>query len=129
MGADEVLGSVASVAGAIAVTNLIKKSVDLGRWAALVSVLVAMGLNVAVSAYSGEDLFIGAMRGLIMGLAASGLWDLKPDKAEVLTGEINTALVADSDAETEIPVDEWGYSEDDVVEVVESDGDEEAIVD
>lgn len=131
MGVEEIMTAVTSVGTAIAVTNLIKSRVNLGNWAALVSVLVAVLLTVAVYAYLGQDLFVGTMQGLLTGLTACGLYDLTPsDKVPVAQIEtIDAAVVDNSDAETEIPVDEWGYSEDDVVEVVESDGDEEAIVD
>lgn len=104
MDSQTVLAAVAGVPATVAVTNLIKKSVDLGRWSAFVAVLISMGLNVAVSAHAGEDLFIGAMRGLILGLAASGLYDLTPSDPEN-----PIAIVTDDELEdTEEPDEEEG---------------------
>ena len=82
MDSQTILAAVAGVPATVALTNLVKNTFNPGKWAALISLVISVALNVSVSAYSGEDLFIGAMRGLILGLAASGLYDLTPADPE-----------------------------------------------
>ena len=112
MDTQAVLAAVAGVPATVALTNLIKQTFDPGRWAALISLVISVALNVAVSAYTGEDLFIGAMRGLILGLAASGLYDLTPSDPENPIAIVSYDELEDTDEEEGEPAE---YVESDAV--------------
>lgn len=69
-----------SVPGVIALVNLIKTRVSLGKWAALVAFALGISLNLAAwaagAAYAGVDAFSVACVGALVGLGASGLYDV-----------------------------------------------------
>lgn len=71
--------TIISVPGVIALVNLIKTKVDLGKWAALVAFTLGIGLNLAAwaagAAYTGVDAFTVACIGALVGLGASGIYD------------------------------------------------------
>ena len=115
MDTQAVLAAVAGVPATVALTNLIKQTFDPGRWAALISLVISVALNVAVSAYTGEDLFIGAMRGLILGLAASGLYDLTPSDPENPIAIVSDDELEDTDEEDEEEGEPAEYVESDAV--------------
>lgn len=69
-----------SVPGVLALVNLAKTVVDLGKWAALVSFVLGIGINLAAfycgAAYGGANLFGVVAIGALTGLGASGLYDV-----------------------------------------------------
>lgn len=70
------LVGMAGVPVVVALVEVVKGVVPgLGeRWYPVVSLVVGVGFNVAVSWYLGGDLFLAGVTGLVAGLAASGLY-------------------------------------------------------
>ena len=71
--------TVVTVPAIVALTNLTKGLGVGGKWSALVAVLLGVGLAVASHALAGTGWFDAASTGLLLGLAAAGLYDLAPD--------------------------------------------------
>lgn len=73
--------TVATVPAILAIVNLAKGLGLSGRWSALAAVLLGVGLA-AAEAYAPGDLYTTISGGLILGLAAAGLYDVaKPTPA------------------------------------------------
>ena len=74
--------TVATVPAIVALTNLAKSLGITGRWAALVAVVLGVALASADYALAGSGLWRAASDGLLLGLAAAGLYDLTPGGVE-----------------------------------------------
>lgn len=74
--------TVASVPAIVALVNLFKGLGLSGRLSALVAVLLGVILNILSVAAAGNPIFEAACTGLLLGLAAAGLYDLAPSRAE-----------------------------------------------
>ena len=72
--------TLASVPAILALVNLAKSLGLQGRWSALAAVVLAVGI-VAAEAYAPAGLVETISRGLILGLAAAGLYDVAPSKS------------------------------------------------
>lgn len=70
--------SIVTVPAIVALTNLIKGLGVGGKWSALVAVLLGVALSVAAWALAGTGWWDAASSGLLLGLAAAGLYDLAP---------------------------------------------------
>lgn len=70
--------TIATVPAIVALTNLLKSLGIGGKWSALVAVLLGVGLSVASWALAGTGWWEQASSGLLLGLAAAGLYDLTP---------------------------------------------------
>jgi len=72
--------TVLSVPGVIAIVNLIKSRIELGKWAALLAFALGIGLNVGASfagaAYQGANVFGVVCVGALVGLGAAGVYDV-----------------------------------------------------
>lgn len=80
--------TIASVPAIIALTNLMKALGLGGKWAALAALLLGLTLNIAAYVFAGSGLWEAASQGLILGLAAAGLYDLTtPATAAAREGE------------------------------------------
>lgn len=73
--------SIVTVPAIVALTNLIKGLGVGGKWSALVAVLLGVSLAVAAYALAGTGWWDAASGGLLLGLAAAGLYDLAPGEA------------------------------------------------
>ena len=73
--------SIVTVPAIVALTNLIKGLGVGGKWSALVAVLLGVGLAVASYALADSGWWDAASGGLLLGLAAAGLYDLAPGEA------------------------------------------------
>lgn len=73
--------SIVTVPAIVALTNLIKSLGVGGKWSALVAVLLGVSLAVADHALAGTGWWDAASSGLLLGLAAGGLYDLAPGEA------------------------------------------------
>lgn len=71
--------SIVTVPAIVALTNLAKGLGVGGKWSALVAVLLGVTLAVASHALAGTGWFDAASTGLLLGLAAAGLYDLAPE--------------------------------------------------
>ncbi|WP_297742064.1 hypothetical protein [uncultured Tessaracoccus sp.] len=71
--------SIVTVPAVVALTNLAKGLGVGGKWSALVAVLLGVTLAVAAHSLAGTGWFDAASTGLLLGLAAAGLYDLTPD--------------------------------------------------
>ena len=77
----DVVMTVATVPAILALVNLGKGLGLSGRWSALVAVLLGVGLA-AAQAYAPAELYATISGGLILGLAAAGLYDVAPKASE-----------------------------------------------
>ena len=74
--------TIASVPAIVALVNLAKSLGLNGKLSALVAVVLGVCLNVATVAAAGSPIFEAASQGLLLGLAAAGLYDLTPKPKE-----------------------------------------------
>ena len=74
--------TIASVPAIVALVNMAKGLGLNGKLSALVAVILGVGLNVAAVAAAGSPIFEAASQGLLLGLAAAGLYDLAPNPKE-----------------------------------------------
>ena len=71
--------TLASVPAILAVVNLVKRLTPrLGAWAALLAALLGVAFSLAQWAWAAEEWWSAASHGLLLGLAAAGLYDLTP---------------------------------------------------
>ena len=73
--------SIVTVPAIVALVNLVKGLGVGGKWSALVAVLLGVALSVASWALAGTGWWDAASGGLLLGLAAAGLYDLTPGEA------------------------------------------------
>lgn len=73
--------TIATVPAIVALTNLIKLLGVDGKWSALVAVLLGASLALASWALAGTGWWEQVSSGLLLGLAAAGLYDLTPGQA------------------------------------------------
>lgn len=69
--------SLASIPAILALVNLGKALGVKGKWAALLAVLLGVGLAIAQYALGGFGWYQAAVQGIILGLSAAGLYDMK----------------------------------------------------
>ena len=105
---DLVIG-LASPAAILAVVNLLKKTFHLGKWAALVAVVLGVLFSMAEFQFAGIGLYEAARAGLILGLAAAGLFDVagaigKPVQVDVPTGDVVIAAAEDPTDDSQRPL-------------------------
>lgn len=74
--------TIASVPAIVALVNLAKSLGLNGKLSALVAVVLGVALNVATVAAAESPIFEAASQGLLLGLAAAGLYDLTPKVKE-----------------------------------------------
>ncbi len=72
----EYITMIASVPGVVAVVNLLKELGLSSKLALVAAVLVGVVLNLANYYLGGEGAYQAAVTGLIIGLAAAGVYDL-----------------------------------------------------
>jgi hypothetical protein len=70
------LSTILSVPAVVAIVQLLKGFGVAGRWALLAAVVVAIALNVADYLWAASGLYGAAVAGLLLGLAAAGLYDV-----------------------------------------------------
>lgn len=71
----DTLNTVLSVPAVLAIVQLAKSFGVIGKWALLLAVAVAVALNVAAYLWSASGLYSAIVAGLLLGLAAAGLYD------------------------------------------------------
>lgn len=71
----DTLTTILSVPAVLAIVELAKKFGVVGKWALLLAVVVAVALNVASYLWSASGLYAAIVAGLLLGLAAAGLYD------------------------------------------------------
>lgn len=69
--------SLASIPAVLALVNLGKSLGVKGKWAALLAVLLGVGLAIAQYGLGGFGWYQAAVQGIILGLSAAGLYDMK----------------------------------------------------
>ena len=69
------LNMILSVPAVLAIVELGKRFGITGKWALLVAVIVAIAINVAAYLWSATGLYNAVVSGLLLGLAAAGLYD------------------------------------------------------
>lgn len=74
-----------TVPAIVALTNLAKRTGLPSRWAPLVSVLVGVAVACGDAYSTGSGYLDAAARGIILGLTASGLYDLMPGEPRANT--------------------------------------------
>ena len=74
-----------TVPAIVALTNLAKRTGLPSRWAPLVSVLVGVAVACGDAYSTGSGYLDAAARGIILGLTASGLYDLMPGEPKANT--------------------------------------------
>lgn len=74
--------TVATVPAVVALVNLLKSLGITGRWALLAAVALGVLLSVAEYALGSYGWWEAAASGLLLGLAAAGLYDLTPGSAQ-----------------------------------------------
>lgn len=74
--------SLASIPAVLALVNLGKALGVKGKWAALLAVLLGVGLAVAQYGLGGFGWYQAAVQGIILGLSAAGLYDMKTSVGE-----------------------------------------------
>lgn len=82
------LTTILSVPAVLAIVNLLKGApVNLPTsWAAFTAVIVAVALNVAIYFLGANPAFVAAAQGMLIGLAAAGVYDVaKPAAPAVIT--------------------------------------------
>ena len=76
---------IVSVPGVLALVNLVKSVVDLGKYAALLAFALGIGVNLAAyytgAAYADANIFGVVCVGALAGLGASGIYDVTSPKA------------------------------------------------
>ena len=72
----DTMSTVLSVPAVVAIVTLAKAFGVTGRWALLAAVVVAVALNVADYLWATSGLYGAAVAGLLLGLAAAGLYDV-----------------------------------------------------
>lgn len=74
--------AILTVPGILALTNLLKDLGLGGKWSALAAVVLGVGLSVAHFYLADYGAWQAAEGGLILGLAAAGLYDLNQTKRD-----------------------------------------------
>ena len=97
-----VVGTVATVPGIIAITNLAKGLGLSGRWSALVAVVLGVVLSVGQWAFADQGWWGAATTGLLLGLGAAGLYDLTPSSKTAASDGLPDGVSA-SDVGTPAP--------------------------
>lgn len=69
--------SLASIPAILALVNLGKTLGVKGKWAALLAVFLGVGLAIAQYGLGGYGWYQAAVQGIILGLSAAGLYDMK----------------------------------------------------
>ena len=73
----DAITTLATVPAVIALVNLIKNTFNInGRYSALLAVIIGVGLNIASYALGDMGWYQAAAQGLILGIGASGLYDI-----------------------------------------------------
>ncbi len=93
-----------TVPAIVALTNLSKRTGLPSRWAPLVSVLVGVAVACGDAYSTGAGYLDAVARGIILGLTASGLYDLMPGDPKAATGtQPGPAPASAAEPETESP--------------------------
>lgn len=74
--------SLASIPAILALVNLGKALGVKGKWAALLAVILGVGLAIAQYALGGFGWYQAGVQGIILGLSAAGLYDMKTTARE-----------------------------------------------
>lgn len=77
----ETLTTILSVPAVVAIVTFLKSFGVSGKWALLAALVVAIALNVADYLWSTSDLYGAVIDGLLLGLAAAGLYDVAKTSA------------------------------------------------
>ncbi len=72
----DTMTTILSVPAVVAIVELLKSFGVAGKWALLAAVVVAVALNVADYLWATSGLYGAAVAGLLLGLAAAGLYDV-----------------------------------------------------
>lgn len=73
----DAITTLATVPAVIALVNLIKNTFNInGRYSAIIAVILGIGLNMASYALGDMGWYQAACQGLVLGLGASGLYDI-----------------------------------------------------
>lgn len=72
----DTMTTILSVPAVVAIVTLLKSMGVVGKWAMLAAVIVAVVLNVADYLWATSGLYGAAVAGLLLGLAAAGLYDV-----------------------------------------------------
>ena len=93
--------TLASLPAILALVNLGKRFGLSGAWSALVAVILGVALSMAEQAWGASPVFAAARTGLILGLGAAGLYDLrKPAETSAVEENTYTPEHAEDDAAT-----------------------------
>lgn len=71
-----------SAPAVLAIVELLKSFGVTGKWAMLAAVVVAVGLFEAAHFFGGSGAYQAAMQGLLVGLAAAGVYDAAKTSAK-----------------------------------------------
>jgi len=71
----DTLSTILSVPAVVAIVTLCKSFGVTGKWSLLAALVVAVLLNVATYLWSTSGLYSAVIAGLLLGLAAAGLYD------------------------------------------------------
>ena len=73
----DAITTLATVPAVIALVNLLKDTFNInGKYSALLAVIIGVGLNIANYALGDMGWYQAACQGLILGIGASGLYDI-----------------------------------------------------
>ena len=73
----DAITTLATVPAVIALVNLLKDTFNInGKYSAIIAVIIGVGLNIANYALGDAGWYQAAAQGLILGLGASGLYDI-----------------------------------------------------
>ena len=92
----DAITTLATVPAILALVQLLKDLVpNLGKWSALVAVLLGVGLNVADGLLVNDPVYQLASQGLILGLGAAGLYE-----GAKVVGKGTASAITESNSET-----------------------------
>lgn len=74
----DLVSGIATIPAIVALVNFAKSLGVTGRGALVLAVILGIGLNLATWAFADYSWFTAASSGLLLGLAAAGLYDLTP---------------------------------------------------
>ena len=72
----DTLTTIASVPAVLALVNIAKSAGLSGRWAPLAAIIIAVTVNLAGHFLAGNEAYNATIQGIMLGLAAAGIYDV-----------------------------------------------------